>query len=269
MRETLVENLSSVGLNRNEALAYLTLLEEGGDGGLTGYEVAARSGIPRSAVYAVLRKLEGLGAAFSVGADPARYLPEPSARLVERTREVQADRLARLERALTALPPRATPEPIYVVRRYDEVLARIVALIRRAERRLYLSMWSRELAGALPALHEAAARLQHVVLHSPDALGPAEEALAARGVRCWSDDLAGDLGKATWAHRAIVVVDHREALIGGAEPDADNQAICTRNPSLVDVATNHIILDITLLSARQRRDPAPTVDPMLRPELKG
>ena len=36
--------------------------------------------------------------------------------------------------------------------------------------------------------------------------------------------------------------------MGGADPDADNHAVVTTNPSLVDVATNHIILDITLTS---------------------
>lgn len=263
MREQLVEQLSAVGLSQNEALAYLTLLEDGGDGGLTGYEVAARSGIPRSAVYNVLRKLEGAGAAFPVGAEPARYLPQPPQRLLERFRAEQADRLGQLEGSLAALPPRATPEPIWVLRRYDEVMGRISALIRGAERRLYLSLWQRELALVLPALVEVAPRLEHAVLHCPDELSPISAPL-----RCWSDDLAGDLGKATWAHRALVVVDQREALIGGAEPDADNQAICTRNPSLVDVATNHIILDITLLARRQGLDPAETVDPMLRPQLK-
>ena len=35
---------------------------------------------------------------------------------------------------------------------------------------------------------------------------------------------------------------------GGTEPDADNHAVWTPNPSLVDVATNHIILDITLMA---------------------
>lgn len=263
MNEALAEQLSAVGLTQNEALAWLTLLEDGGDAGLTGYEVAARSGIPRSAVYAVLRRLEAVGAAFPVGAEPARYLPQDPARLLERYRQGQAERLARLEASLTTLPRRATPEPIWVIRRYDEVLSRAAELIRRAERRLYLSVWSRELDALTPALREALPRLGHAVLHCPD-----EPNQPVEGLRCWSDDLAGDLGKSTWAHRLIVVVDQREALIGGSEPDADNQAICTRNPSLVDVATNHIILDITLLARRQGKDPADTVDPMLQPSLK-
>jgi len=64
-----------------------------------------------------------------------------------------------------------------------------------------------------------------------------------------------------------VVVDRREALIGGSEPDADNHAVWTTNPSLVDVATNHIILDLTLMSQRSGRSCDADVAPMMRPHL--
>ena len=70
--DALVGELVAVGLTRNEAVAYVTLLES--EGAVTGYEVAQRSGIPRSAVYSVLRRLEEAGGAFLAGADPARYV---------------------------------------------------------------------------------------------------------------------------------------------------------------------------------------------------
>jgi hypothetical protein len=63
------------------------------------------------------------------------------------------------------------------------------------------------------------------------------------------------------------VVDRREALIGGAEPGADNDAVRTTNPSLVDVATNHVILDLTLLAQRAGRSCEADVAPMMRPHL--
>ena len=42
----------------------------------------------------------------------------------------------------------------------------------------------------------------------------------------------------------------------------------TTNPSLVDVAANHIILDITLLARAQGRDATGDVAPMMRPHLR-
>ena len=62
MQEELVALLTALGLSRNEAFAYVTLLEEPSSEGCTGYEVAARSGVPRSAVYTVLARLEETGA---------------------------------------------------------------------------------------------------------------------------------------------------------------------------------------------------------------
>ncbi len=44
----LVDRLVETGLTRNQSLAYVTLLADDGGAGLTGYEVGARSGVPRA-----------------------------------------------------------------------------------------------------------------------------------------------------------------------------------------------------------------------------
>jgi HTH-type transcriptional regulator, sugar sensing transcriptional regulator len=264
MQPALIEALTELGLTRNAALAYLTLLE-GNDGqGLTGYEVAARSGIPRSAVYNVLRQLEEAAGAFSVGDNPARFVATQPERLLEQMRRSTQGRLERLDGALRQLPARSRPEPIWTLSRYDQILRRVEQMIRSAEQSVYLSLWSRELELLLPVLREVESRTLHRVLHSPDRL-----TVAPTGFSTWQDELSADDGKSGWSHKALVVVDRREALIGGAEPSVDNQAVVTTNPSLVDVATNHIVLDITLLARRQGRDCAADVSPMMRPHLRG
>jgi hypothetical protein len=101
----------------------------------------------------------------------------------------------------------------------------------------------------------------HGVLHSPDRARPLP------GFSCWFDDVTDDAQKAAWSHKALVVVDRREALIGGTEPGAANHAVVTTNPSLVDVATNHVILDVTRLSMVTGRDCTGDVAPMMRPHL--
>ena len=261
MHEETIAQLVELGFARNEALAYLTLVE-GTEEGLTGYEVASRSGIPRSAVYTVLRKLENAGAAFAVGDRPARYLATSPVRLIDHLRRSTESRLDQLEEQLKRVPTRAQPEPIWILGRYEEVIARIDAMIRTAEQSVYLSLWDRELTELLPALESLADRDMHRVLHSPDRVS-----VEPRGFRLWIDDVGEDVQKGTWSHKALVVVDHREALIGGTEPGADNQTVCTSNPSLVDTATNHIILDITLLAQAQDRNCVGDVGPMMRPHL--
>ena len=261
-RDALVLQLTASGLTRNEALAYLTLLEDESDQGLSGYEVAARSGIPRSAVYAVLRKLESAGAAFCYG-DPARFAPTEPARWIEQTRRQTNSRLDALADGLSTLPKRTTPEPIWILNRYTEVMDRIDAMIRQARRSIYLSMWPRELELLLPAIRAVADRDLHRVLHCP-----ASVRQEPAGFSCWIEGAASDEARASWSHKALVVVDREFALIGGTEPDADNHTVWTANPSLVDVATNHIILDITLMARSRGVDPVGVVSPMMRPHLE-
>ncbi len=261
MTEEIVTQLTALGLTRNEALAYLTLLEQGEAEGSTGYEVASRSGIPRSAVYTVLRKLELSGAAFSTGVKPARYMPTDPNRLIEQMRSSTNARLDRVSESLAALPKRAQPEPIWILSRYDEVMTRIDAMLCTARESIFLSLWPRELEKLMPTLNAMADKPLHRVLHSPDRLS-----VHPPGFSCWEGEL-GDEGKALWSHKALVIIDRKEALIGGTEPNAENHAVWTSNPSLVDVATNHIILDITLMSRALGRDCVDDVGPMMRTHL--
>ncbi len=262
LQDQIVTHLCELGLTRNEGLAYLALLEAPEDAGLTGYEVAARSGIPRSAVYAVMRKLEASRAAFATGSNPARYRATAPGSLLEDMRRSTTDRLDQLQDELDRYPKRAWPEPIWTYVRYDEVLARAEAMVRSAKHSVYLSIWNREAQLLRPAFEAVAGRDLHRVLFSTDGVEPGLPAFSH-----WSDEVTSDAQKAAWSHKILMIVDRHEALIGGTEPNADNHAVYTSNPSLVDVATNNIILDITLLAQRTGRDPAPDVAPMMRPHL--
>ena len=263
-RTGVTEQLVQLGMTRNEAVAYLTLVEDHSTDGLTGYEVAARSGIPRSAVYAVLRKLEEASAAFAYGTGPVRYVAIAPTDLVDHMRRTTTTHLDGLADSLGRLPKRSRPEPVWILRRYDEVLGRTATMIRTAQHSLYLSIWPRELAVVEDHLVAAVDRGLHLVLHVPMTAG-----FTLEGASLWIEDRDDDAAKEQWSHKALVVADRREALIGGAEPEADNHAVWTTNPSLVDVATNHIILDITLMAQRQGRDCAGDVAPMMRPHLPG
>jgi hypothetical protein len=262
VHEIIIAKFIELGLTRNEALAYVTLLEDHQTDGLTGYEVAARSGIPRSAVYTVLRKLQDAGATFCIGTEPARYAAIDPSTFIDNMRRGMVTRLDSLQDSLAKLPKRDRPEPVWILHRYEDVMARIGTMIRSAEHSVYLSIWPRELAHLREALQAVEDRGLHRVLYSP-----AAGMDCPAGFSCWIDTVEGDEAKAAWSHKALVVVDHREALIGGTEPYADNQAVWTTNPSLVDTATNGIIMDITLLARTTGRPCVDDVSPMMRPHL--
>jgi hypothetical protein len=263
VNDVLTSQLTEVGLTRNEAIAYVCLLEADDASGLTGYEVAARSGVPRSAVYGVLRKLETAGAAFANGEKPARYVAVSPSQLVEGMRARTRIKMDRLDDSLARVSVRERPEPVWILSRYDEVMERLETMVRGASQSIAISGWRREMESIAPTLRRLDLSSVHFVAHVPDGWPT-----APKGIAVWSDPHFLDDGhKADWSHKLLAVTDRREALIGGAEPNHDNHAVWTTNPALVDVATDHIVLDVTLLARAQGRDCADDVSPIMRPHL--
>jgi transposase len=69
-QQSVISELQRLGMSGYEAKAYVALVAAGSP--LNGYEVAKRSGVPRSTVYETLAKLVGRGAAYEVRAGGGR-----------------------------------------------------------------------------------------------------------------------------------------------------------------------------------------------------
>src|SRR3954464_15344175 len=106
-RGDVLESLSELGFSTNEARAYKGLLVESP---ATGYEIAQRAGIPRSAIYAVLKRLEDEGLAARVEESPARYTPLPPSDLLRVLRRRFEGSLSDLTQSIDRLRP--PPPPI-------------------------------------------------------------------------------------------------------------------------------------------------------------
>lgn len=87
--------MAGLGFSSNESRAYIALI---GGSPLTGYEIAGKSGIPRSKVYDSVERLERKGLIVPVGDNPVRYAPVPPEELVRRLSAGFAASLERLER---------------------------------------------------------------------------------------------------------------------------------------------------------------------------
>jgi len=85
-QQGVVDELQRLGMSGYEAKAYVALVASGTP--LNGYEVAKRSGVPRSTVYETLAKLVGRGAAYEVraGEDAVGYIALPPSALLDRLR---------------------------------------------------------------------------------------------------------------------------------------------------------------------------------------
>src|SRR5258706_10598289 len=135
--DDILDSLTALGFSTNEARAYRGLLVESP---ATGYEIAQRANIPRSAIYAVLKRLEDGGLVARVEQSPARYAPLPPKDLLGVLRRRFDGSLRSLDDALRRLRPPPPPIDLWNVAGYEEVLDRAAALVEGAERFLFLSV---------------------------------------------------------------------------------------------------------------------------------
>lgn len=244
MAVDVIQTLQELGFTAAEAKAYVALLKYSPQ---TGYELASRSGVPRSAIYGVIKRLESQGMVNGVGRDPARYVALPPADLEKILEARFAKRLRGLKSALESLAEPAHPSLTWTIQGYDSVLEEAERLISSTEKSLYGSLWGREAQKLAPALRQARKSKVDVILFSFNALG---KELG----RILSYDIDEHDLEAYWPHKIILVSDQKRALMGGAEQTPQSRAVLTEERALVEVAVSNLVLDITLLGQRRGVD---------------
>jgi sugar-specific transcriptional regulator TrmB len=240
-----VAALVALGFNRNEGRAYATLVERGP---ATGYEVSQRSGVPRSAVYTVLRRLVDRGAARSIAGSPERFLATPADALVDLLgSRLKACGVA-LREAIARLDVTPAVPDAFSVKGYERVMEEAARLIASAQRLLLLSGWPRELGQLDSEIAAAQRRGAYVVVFSharlPDSLP---------GVR-FSSSLPEEKLEDFWNHKLVLVADDARTLIAATDRLPGDTAVLSETAAIAEFATGQIALDITLLAARHRFD---------------
>lgn len=237
--------LEALGFNRNEGRAYASLLAAGAS---TGYEVSQHAGIPRSAVYAVLRKLVAEGVARRAPGPPERFSAiSPDALCAQLQKRFDTSAQSLREAAARISLADAAPDA-HSVQGYERILEEGAALIHGAQSTLVLSGWPRELSRLEGELAKAEERGVFVVVFSHAALPP-----SLPGVR-YSYGLGEQDLEAFWRHRLVVVADDRRSLLGATERGPDDRAVVSDTAAIAEVAVNQVALDITLLCQRAGSD---------------
>lgn len=236
--------MKQVGFTESHARAYLALLKSHP---ATGYELAAKSGVPRSAIYTVLKQLDGLGLVNAVQAKPAKYVPLSPDRLFELMESRFQRSLEELKSSLAGLAGQTAEAATWTVQGYSAMLERAQSLIAGSKKSLYASLWRREAERLEAPLQSAVASGLQVVLFSFTAL---PEKLGT--VLCYGID-EQELER-HWTHRVILVSDQSQVLVGDAEDTEENRVVVTGEAALVEMAVSNLVLDITLYGQRNDRD---------------
>ena len=105
MSDDLIEVLQELGFTSAEAKIYIALLKLSP---ATGYELAARSNVPRSAIYGVLKRLENQGLVNAAGRESVCWVALPPADLEKVLEARFTKRLRGLKTSLESLAQPAT-----------------------------------------------------------------------------------------------------------------------------------------------------------------
>lgn len=240
----IVDAMKQLGFNASDARVYIALLKIHP---ATGYELATKSGVPRSAIYNVLHRLESMGLINAVQKKPAKFIPLSPDRLFQLLESRFKQNLEALRSELENFSRPSEEAALWTLRGYPATLEQAQTLIRESKESVYASLWRREALALQKPIAEAVDRGVNVCLFSFNAL-PAD----LGRVCCYGID-EPEL-EAHWSHKIILIADHRRLLVGGADKTEDNRAVVTEEQTLVEMATNNLILDITLLGQRNHED---------------
>lgn len=258
MNEKLLPALKSFGFTTNEAKAYLSLLQ---NNPATGYEVSGNSGIPRSAIYEILKRLESTGMVSTVDTNPTRYIPLPPDHFYELLENNFSSNLDTLKESLRNVNTEIEAGDLWNIRGYDNMIDRARNIIRSAKKSVYLSLWQREFEKLHADLVDAQKRGVNIVIFSFCKI-------EADFGRIYSYNLDSERLQNVWSSKILMVADHESALLGGVEMLPTNKVAWTKNAAIVSIALNYIILDLTLFGQRYHLDMGGVIMDMLDGEIR-
>ena len=139
----IIDLLTEFGLAANLGKTYVALLN---NNPATGYEICTQSGVPRSAIYSVLNKLESHGIVNSIGESPKRYVPIPPSGLLEHFSQLHTDRISLLTDALENIDTKAESFDFWHIHGYRNLILKLREAISSAKEKIFLSVWAKELS---------------------------------------------------------------------------------------------------------------------------
>ncbi len=250
MNETrLMERLRALGFTTYESKAYITLLKNNPS---TRYELSKNSSVPRSAIYDVIKKLENLGAVNALYTSPEKYVPLPPDQLLELLERQFKERLEEARRALKHFDTKIEPGHLWNIVGYQNMLHKAREMISRAQKSIFISLWDRECRRLKEDLDAARQRGVRIIVFS---FTPIELKVPEK----YSYNIPEKELLNIWERKIILVVDQAQLLMGEADDRYTKKTAWTDNKAIVDIATNHIILDITLYGIRMKEDVSSSV----------
>ena len=240
VEDRIVAVMKRFGYTGSDARTYIALLQQHP---ATGYELAARGDVPRSAIYGVLKRLQQSGLVNAIPGKPARYAPMPPERLVAHLETRFSQDISSFKDAVNQVVETQIDAVTWTVTGYDSVIAEAIRLVDQATHSIVCSLWRHEAERLGPALKKAADRGLKVTLFSFTQLPNID-------VQCFSYGIASDQLEQHWSRRLILATDNIQVLVGSTEGSRLDRAVISDESVLVETAIGNLVLDITLYGER-------------------
>jgi len=228
----IISLLEKFGFSTNAAKAYISLLH---NYPATGYEISKDAGIPRSAIYATLNRMEKMGIVNSEGDYPKKFISLAPSSLIEHLQNLHEDQLEGLKTALDNLELNEEAFDIWHIHGYDNLIYKMREAIANATSSVIINVWNREL---------------EKVFSFSEISNPIGSTIS---YHLKEKDL-----QQIWKPKIVLVIDHKITIMGSASQQ-NGRAIWTSNPAITKIASDYIILDITLAGQRLDIDINPLV----------
>ncbi|MFD4704095.1 TrmB family transcriptional regulator [Gottfriedia sp. NPDC058432] len=232
--EDLVQQFKKLGFNEYEAKSYVSLVKQGP---VTAYQVSKDSGIPRARIYDVLGNLVEKGIVLKEEInDAARYSPLPVDIFLQKaqsewqsTYSVVSDSLKDLESFGEKVDNR-----VITLKDYKTIINYCETLIKKAEKRIVISMWDEMYEVLKKELVHATekATIQGITLHVENPIGNLESHRITPFTETKSTD-----------HWFILSIDSKE-MIYGPSIEERSVAFYTNDPVHIYLLEDYIWHDV-------------------------
>ena len=136
----LVEKLKEIGFNSYEAKVYIALLKKSP---ATGYEVSKLANIPQARTYDTLKVLEQKNVVATNNTKPVLYTPIKPKQILSSYQKKMTSTLNYLEKHLPEVKENYN-EPIITINGKQNIHNKIIEIIQRAKREIYMEVWSQD-----------------------------------------------------------------------------------------------------------------------------
>ena len=243
MLNKIAQKMCDLGFTSYEAKAYVSLLQQYP---VTRYELSKNSGVPRSAIYDVINRLESYGAVSVISTQPEKYVPLPPDQFLRILEQRFAQKVEVFRKSLSEIKIKMEPEQLWNLSGYQNLISKAQEMIQNSGESIYLSAWRSEVLALEKYLREAVNRNVKVVIFSFTQI---PEIGFTYSYQMEEKEL-----EKVWDHKIVLVRDHEELLMGEVNKIIDKKVAWTLNKAIVQIAENYIILDITLYGIRAAVD---------------